>query len=52
MWRFQGVNLAWGMLSLYFASSAAVCCIGLYGIIKVRLTTCYPHLGARLTQAS
>ncbi|TFL05839.1 hypothetical protein BDV98DRAFT_560712 [Pterulicium gracile] len=34
VWRFQGVNLAWGMLSLYFASSAAVCCIGLYGIIK------------------
>jgi hypothetical protein len=34
VWKgIDGVKLAWGMLSLYFASSAAVCFVGFYGII-------------------
>ncbi|KAG5648809.1 hypothetical protein DXG03_000158 [Asterophora parasitica] len=33
-WQVDGVKVIWGLLSAYFASSAAVCVMGFMGIIK------------------
>ncbi|KAF8166229.1 hypothetical protein BJ912DRAFT_1093216 [Pholiota molesta] len=33
-WQLTGVKVIWGLLSLYFASAAAVCAVGLHGILK------------------
>jgi len=33
----NGVKLLWALLTMYFASAALVCALGLYGILKVRL---------------
>ncbi|TFK43852.1 hypothetical protein BDQ12DRAFT_595444 [Crucibulum laeve] len=33
-WRVDGVKIFWALLSAYFASAAAVCAIGLAGILK------------------
>ncbi|KAF8956703.1 hypothetical protein BDZ97DRAFT_1850141 [Flammula alnicola] len=35
-WQLTGVQVIWGLLSIYFASAAAVCAVGLYGVLKVR----------------
>jgi hypothetical protein len=32
----DGIKVMWALLSLYFASAATVCAIGLVGIIRVR----------------
>jgi len=33
-WQVDGVKVIWGLLSAYFASSAAVCIVGLMGILR------------------
>ncbi|KAF9476737.1 hypothetical protein BDN70DRAFT_882051 [Pholiota conissans] len=33
-WQLTGVKVIWALLSVYFASAAAVCAIGLHGILK------------------
>ena len=35
-WRGDGVKLVWGLLSGYFAVTAAICVVGFIGIVKVR----------------
>jgi hypothetical protein len=34
-WRVDGVKLAWGLLSAYFAAAATASLVGFYGFIKV-----------------
>jgi hypothetical protein len=33
----DGIKVMWALLSIYFASAASVCAVGLVGIIRVRL---------------
>ncbi|KAF8961056.1 hypothetical protein BDZ97DRAFT_1830053 [Flammula alnicola] len=33
-WQLTGVKVIWGLLSIYFASAAAVCGVGFYGVLK------------------
>jgi len=34
VWRVDGVKIIWGLLSAYFATSASICVVGLFGIIR------------------
>ena len=40
-WRIDSVRLVWALLSAYFAISFVACCVGVVGVIKVRLP--FPH---------
>lgn len=43
-WKVDGVKVIWGLVSGYFACAAAVCAVGLLGILKVILSPSSPIL--------
>ncbi|PPR04659.1 hypothetical protein CVT24_011877 [Panaeolus cyanescens] len=37
-WQLNGIKFIWSLLAIYFASAAAVCIVGLHGVIKNKPT--------------